>query len=76
MSSTTIIKFKCNHDTCKKKIGLMVFSCPYCEKSFCLSHRMPEEHNCQKDYRALALQRNKVNIMNCATEKNKNYVSL
>jgi len=35
---------------CTKK-SLLSFHCDCCQKSFCISHRMPELHHCEKDYR-------------------------
>lgn len=30
---------------CKKKVGILGFACQ-CEKTFCASHRLPEDHSC------------------------------
>lgn len=36
---------------CKKKIGIMAFTCPYCHIGHCTHHRLPEDHFCQSDYK-------------------------
>jgi len=38
---------------CKKKLGLMSYTCK-CEKLFCISHLQPQEHACTFDYKAAA----------------------
>lgn len=35
-------------DFCNTKCGLLPFICQCCDKSFCVTHRMPECHNCSK----------------------------
>jgi predicted nucleic acid binding AN1-type Zn finger protein len=37
-------------DTCKKKLGIMEYSCK-CGKIFCISHLQAEQHACTYDYR-------------------------
>jgi len=34
---------KCEH--CGKEV-LFPFKCPYCNKAFCVEHRLPETHKC------------------------------
>ena len=36
--------------TCNKRVGLTGFKCR-CEYVFCGSHRLPEEHHCNFDYK-------------------------
>lgn len=36
--------------SCKKKVGMMGFKCK-CGEMFCGSHRYPEEHDCQFDFK-------------------------
>ena len=36
--------------TCNKRVGLTGFKCR-CEYVFCGSHRLPEEHHCDFDYK-------------------------
>ena len=43
----------CAAEGCKKKLGLMPFTCK-CAKNFCAQHRYATEHNCPHDYRASA----------------------
>jgi predicted nucleic acid binding AN1-type Zn finger protein len=39
--------------TCKKKIGLIKFKCKFCEYEFCIQHRLPEDHTCEKDFKTI-----------------------
>jgi AN1-type zinc finger and ubiquitin domain-containing protein 1 len=41
---------KCSYAECNKKLKLTDLSCRCCER-FCLSHRLPETHNCIYDYK-------------------------
>jgi hypothetical protein len=49
---------------CKKKVGLLGFTCKCTDKQFCSKHRMPELHNCmynfKSEYIALLIQKNPV----------------
>jgi len=31
---------------CKKKIGLLIFSCHECNQQYCAHCRLPEDHSC------------------------------
>lgn len=35
-------------DLCKHKCGLVMFTCPCCNLHFCVSHRLPECHDCKE----------------------------
>ena len=37
----------CSFESCKKKVHLISFTCDYCNKKYCIKHRLPEVHNCQ-----------------------------
>ncbi|XP_010668366.1 zinc finger A20 and AN1 domain-containing stress-associated protein 6-like [Beta vulgaris subsp. vulgaris] len=37
---------------CRKKLGLVSFSCK-CRRNFCKSHRYPEDHQCNYNYKVL-----------------------
>lgn len=37
---------------CNKKLGLIDYTCR-CGNTFCIKHRMPEEHQCSFDYHEL-----------------------
>jgi len=41
---------RCNHKGCKKKLTLTDFKCK-CNKKFCPKHRLPEQHNCNFDFK-------------------------
>ncbi|KAG5597244.1 hypothetical protein H5410_038476 [Solanum commersonii] len=49
VDSTMKIKQRCM--TCKKKVGLLGFSCR-CKGMFCSVHKYPEEHSCTFDYKS------------------------
>ena len=38
---------------CKKNITSINFKCLYCEKIFCVKHRLPEDHECSNDYKKI-----------------------
>ena len=42
---------RCEHSDCKKKIGLLGFTCK-CNKTFCSKHRHPEDHQCLFDHKS------------------------
>jgi hypothetical protein len=42
-------KQRCEHEGCKKKLGLLGFLCK-CEKNFCSNHRAAEVHKCTFDF--------------------------
>jgi len=39
---------KCN--LCSKKVGILGYKCK-CESTFCKSHRLPEDHDCDYDFK-------------------------
>ena len=39
--------------TCTKKVNLLGFKCK-CGSTFCKSHRLPEDHDCEFDFKELA----------------------
>ena len=43
----------CYYDGCKKKISIvdLLSSTCKCGKAFCLTHRLPEKHNCVYDHK-------------------------
>ena len=51
MSDTAKSKtLRCEHPDCKKKLGLMPFTCR-CKKDFCPAHRTAEAHSCTFNYK-------------------------
>lgn len=42
-------KARCNYKDCRKKLGLIKFTCR-CEKDFCITHKLPESHQCTFNY--------------------------
>jgi predicted nucleic acid binding AN1-type Zn finger protein len=65
MENLTNIK-KCK--ICKKNINLMNFQCKSCNIIFCINHRTPEDHNCEKLHE-LHLKLNKINQSNLYNNK-------
>lgn len=49
-------KNRCSSPDCKKKLGLMPFSCK-CGLSFCMKHRLPDSHSCTYDFKSEAQDR-------------------
>jgi len=39
---------KCTVPDCKKRSVMVVGDCRFCQRSFCSSHRLPEEHVCSE----------------------------
>lgn len=82
ISSTIKLKFvkmpKCN--SCKKKCGLLVFTCSACGKEHCVTHQLPECHNCSeiqkvKDESNKVLQHTIMKTLEASSTK-KNYVQM
>lgn len=40
------MKQKCSF--CRKKLGMITFSCKCCEGVFCVAHQTTHAHNCQQ----------------------------
>ena len=38
---------RCFYQKCHQKVALVVGTCRYCNSSYCLKHRLPEEHTCK-----------------------------
>jgi predicted nucleic acid binding AN1-type Zn finger protein len=67
-------KHRCG--VCSKKMGLMTFKCSCCEKEYCVTHRLPEEHQCSGNFRGIALESLKTKIMSQSTHETHNYIKL
>lgn len=39
----------CRYPNCVKKVSI-IGTCKGCERSFCLKHRLPEDHVCEKQH--------------------------
>ena len=35
-------------EICEKDLAILPFICKYCGKNFCVEHRLPEKHTCEK----------------------------
>lgn len=42
---------------CRKKVGLMPFTCKCSDHVFCCNHKLPELHNCTFDFKTDGLQK-------------------
>lgn len=69
-------KQRCALPECRKKCGIMKFDCPFCHNSFCINHRIPEDHKCERDIRADLQEKHKLKIMNEMVRDTKKYVAL
>ena len=49
MNKNLIIDY-CEFEGCKKKLKLINFKCK-CEKTFCILHRLSEQHSCTYEYK-------------------------
>lgn len=48
------VKIRCLQENCRQRLGLMSFKCSACERLFCVKHRLPEDHECVRDYKQMA----------------------
>lgn len=48
---------RCAKDTCKKKV-FITGECK-CGKTFCINHRLPEEHDCTFDFKSVKVKEHK-----------------
>ena len=57
----------CAFSECKKKIGIvdMLSSGCKCGKFYCLTHRLPERHNCHYDYSTEVNKKKEIDNMKC-----------
>jgi len=58
----------CAYDDCSRKLKLTDFACK-CKKIFCKLHKLPEEHNCEYDYKETNNKINKIKEMKCISKK-------
>ena len=63
----------CAHHECKKKINVVeMLSCVCkCKQVFCLTHRLPERHNCTYDYNKEVDVKKEIDKMKCVAVYNK-----
>ena len=57
----------CAFDGCKKKIKLTDFKCR-CDKFYCLTHKHPETHHCNYNYKS-EVEKKKINLEQCVAIK-------
>ena len=58
----------CNYKDCNRKIKLTDFPCK-CEKLFCKFHKLPEQHECEYDYKETSKKRKLIETMKCESVK-------
>lgn len=58
---------------CKKNITIMNFPCNYCKNNYCVRHRTPEDHNCEKDYKSIAIEKNAKILLSNSIPDSHNY---
>lgn len=60
------IIMSCNFTECKRKCALIIGNCKFCEKHYCLVHRLPEDHKCEKldECKKKSFEKNKNKLMN------------
>jgi predicted nucleic acid binding AN1-type Zn finger protein len=58
-------KTVCNYSNCCNRAVVIIGRCNYCERDFCLKHRIPEAHTCPSMglCNQRAFDRNAVNLM-------------
>ena len=43
-----MVKHRCNLEECNSRVSQAIGYCKFCENNFCLTHRLPELHECSK----------------------------
>tara|TARA_B110000305_G_scaffold239932_2_gene309054 strand:+ start:292 stop:504 length:213 start_codon:yes stop_codon:yes gene_type:complete len=58
----------CDYNDCNHKLKLINYPCK-CNKKFCKLHKLPEQHNCEYDYKENDKKNNKIEEMKCISKK-------
>jgi predicted nucleic acid binding AN1-type Zn finger protein len=58
----------CNYNYCNRKLKLINYPCK-CKNNFCKLHKLPEQHNCEYDYKENNNKNNKIEQMKCISMK-------
>lgn len=53
-------KSRCSFSECKARVAIIVGDCTYCDKSYCVSHRLPEGHQCEGITKCRDIAKNKI----------------
>jgi predicted nucleic acid binding AN1-type Zn finger protein len=62
-------KPKCSKLDCNKFLKLTDMKCR-CSNTYCLSHRLPEQHNCSYNFKISKIEQNKLEEdMKCVNQK-------
>ena len=59
-------KLRCSFVGCRKKLTLLDLECK-CKNKYCLTHRLPENHNCTYDFKTegkIAIEKNNPVVVN------------
>jgi predicted nucleic acid binding AN1-type Zn finger protein len=60
---------KCFYEDCNKKIKFTDFKCR-CDHTYCSSHRLPETHKCNYNYKLNSIENKKIiGDMKCVNDK-------
>ncbi|KAK9709418.1 hypothetical protein K7432_009064 [Basidiobolus ranarum] len=64
---------ECGEKKCHQKTSLMGFSCAYCQRKFCMKHRLPETHStaCEEKAKSASRASYKQDSMRIITEEKK-----
>lgn len=68
MSKDEFKSNRCAFYGCNKKLKLTDLLCK-CEKTYCIFHRLPEQHNCEYSYKENFDKQKEINKMKCVSEK-------
>tara|TARA_B100001094_G_C17697774_1_gene561208 strand:+ start:127 stop:384 length:258 start_codon:yes stop_codon:yes gene_type:complete len=59
---------RCQYSDCRKKIKITDYTCK-CGNVYCKIHKLPEDHECNYDYREIGLKNKKIEEMKCVSNK-------
>ena len=63
------ISNKCFYDDCCKRLKLTDLKCR-CENIYCLTHRLPESHKCNYNYKQNSTEKKQIiEYMKCVNDK-------
>jgi len=64
---------RCALSECKKKVAIIIGECKNCELNYCIEHRLPEDHCCEKieekKQAALKIFKKKIMSEKCVDDK-------
>lgn len=66
--ASSVSSNKCNNLNCNKKLKLTDFPCR-CELRFCITHKLPESHECLFDYKTEGCKQLSKQLQSCIAKK-------